>query len=215
MASRRRSRISRSSAAVLLLTACSCGGGALETALDVKDVTRKPDGVLLEPAPAVPNPEERGKAQEGVVALRQPISDEQIGELARDYVRAYVNGQVSPLLTDDAVMFGDNGRSSPRAALVNWVLERFRQHVQDYQTLHKDIVRQEKLERWGHDDLGPHSDPPRPSEMHTGDVFARVPLDPAMSATGDPLFHNTLVLLVRRAPDRKLKIAGLSETDAP
>ena len=51
--------------------------------------------------------------------------------------------------------------------------------------------------------------------MHTGDVFARVPLDPAMSAAGDPLFHNTLVLLVRRAPDRKLKIAGLSETDAP
>jgi hypothetical protein len=198
----------------------ACGGSTLETALDVKDATRKPDGVLLEPAPAVPNPEERGKAQEGVVALRQPISDEQIGELARDYVRAYAamgqaGTQVSTLLTDDAVLFGDNGRSSPRPQLVSWVTQRWQQHVQDYRQLHKDIVRADRLERWGHEDIGPHSDPPRPTEMRSGDVFARVPLDPVASSAGDPLFRNTLVLLVRRAPDRKLKIAGLAETDTP
>jgi len=193
-----------------------CGGAALDTALDVKDATRKPDGVLLEPAPAVPPAEENGKAQDGVIALRQPISDEQIGELARDYVHSYAtNAAVQTLLTDDAVLFGDNGRSTPKAALVRWVQERWQAHIPDYRAFHKDIVRLEKLERWAHDDLGPHTDPPRPSEMRHGDVFTRIPLDPSPSSAGDPLFHNTLVLLVRRGADRKLKIAGLAETDTP
>ncbi len=198
--------------------ACSaCGGGALETALDVKDATRKPDGVLLEPAPAVPPAEEHGKAQAGVVALRQPVSDEQIGELARDYVRAYVTGggQISSLLTDDAVLFGDNGKSTPRVQLVSFALQRYQQHVQDYRNLRSDVARLDKLERWSHDDLGPHTEPARPSEMRNGDVLARLPLDPKLSSAGDPLFRNTLVMLVRRGPDRKLKIAGLAETDAP
>ncbi|HEX4515750.1 MAG TPA: hypothetical protein VH054_19515, partial [Polyangiaceae bacterium] len=63
-----------------------CGGANLETQLDLKDATRKPDGVLVEPPPAMPAPEERGTTQAGVLALRQPIGDEQIAEVVKKYV---------------------------------------------------------------------------------------------------------------------------------
>jgi hypothetical protein len=51
--------------------------------------------------------------------------------------------------------------------------------------------------------------------MHVGDILVRFQLDPALSAQGDPLFHNTLVMLLRRGPEHQLKIAGLAEVDTP
>ncbi len=195
----------------------ACGGVALDTALDVKDVPRKPDGVLLEPAAAIPTPEERGKVQAGVVALRQPIGNEQIGELVKGYVHSYIDrrGQLSELLTDDAVLFVDNNRSSPRTALNTFMTQKWQAHQQDYIHLQRDVARLDRLERWTSDDLSPHTDPPRPPEMHAGDIYARVPLDQVLSSQGDPLFHNTLIVLIRRDADRKIKIAGLAETDTP
>ena len=174
--------------------------------------------MLLEPPPAIPPPEDKGRAQDGVLALRQPISDDQVADVARAYVRSYARpgGPVSTLpLTDDAVKIEENGRTSPKSALITFATERWTQHRQEYQALHRDIVRADHLERWSHDDLGPRSDPPRPSEMRDGDVLARVPLDQVLSAAGDPLFRNTLVLLLRRGPDRTLKIAGIGELDSP
>jgi len=211
--------VGRASLFVLLLAA-SCGGGALDTALEVKEAPRKPDGVLLEPPPAVPAVEERGRAQDGVVALRQPVSDEQLAEVAREYVRVYTQsgGNVSvlnQLLTDDAVLFDANGHSTPRPNIVQFVQNKFSLHPQDYHSLQDDIVRADNLQRWAHDDLGPRTDPPRPPEMRAGDIYARLPLETRLSAAGDPLFHNTLVMLVRRGADHKLRIAGLMETDTP
>jgi hypothetical protein len=200
-----------------MLFAAGCGGAALGTSLDVKEAPRKPDGVLLEPAPAIPPPEDHARAQDGVVALRQPISDEQVADVAREYIHAYTQnrGNVLALLTDDAVLFGDNGRSTPRPTILTFATSKWQQHVQDYQTMHRDIVRADRMERWGHEDIGPRTDPPRPIEMKQGDIFARFPLDPALGAAGDPLFKNTLVLLLRRGPEKQLKIAGLAETDLP
>ena len=215
----RRSKISETTLAVVLLAgAAGCGGAGLETSLELKDATRRPDGVLVEPAPAIPPPEEHGSAQAGVVALRQPISDEQIAELVHRYVRSFIDGEIDAfvdLTTNDAVLFGDSGRSAPRTALVQTLRSRYQQHVQDYRALHDDIARLDRLERWAYEDLGPFTDPPRPAEMRKGDVYVRVPLDPRLSNAGDPLFRNTLVLLVRRDSDHTLKVAGLAETDTP
>lgn len=182
------------------------------------DTTRHPDGVLVEPAPAIPVAEEHGSAQAGVVALRQPISNEQIGETVHKYIHAFTEGErdgFDDLLDSDAVLFGDNGRSAPRTALLQSLRGRFQQHQQDYHAIHEDIARLDRLERWSSDDLGPFTDPPRPPEMRKGDVYVRVPLDPKLSATGEPLFRNTLILLLRRGPDHTLHIAGLAETDSP
>lgn len=213
MPSPRASKICRSAIFALL----GCGGAGLQTSLEVKETARKPDGVLLEPSPAIPPAEDRGRSGDGVVALRQPITDDAIADVAREYVRVYTskNGLIATLLTDDAVKLEDNGRSSPKPTLITFVQQKYQQHPQDYRTLQRDVVRAEKLERWRFEDIGPRTDPARPAEMRAGDILARMPLDPVLSAQGDPLFHNTLVLLLRRGPERQLKIAGLEETDSP
>ena len=199
-----------------------CGGASLQTALDVPDSARHPDGVVVEPAPAIPPAEERGSSQAGVVALRQPISDEQIGELARRYVRAFTEGDLNAfinaleeMMDPNAVLFGDNGRSAGRMALMQNLRMRYQQHAQEYAQIHDDITRLDRMERWSYDDLGPFTDPPRPAEMRKGDVYARIPLDPHTSTAGDPLFRNTLIVLIRRDADRVLRIAGMEETDSP
>jgi len=194
-----------------------CGASNLETQLDLKDATRKPDGVLVEPTPAMPSPEERGTTQAGVLALRQPIGDEQIAEVVKKYVRAFVetdrNG-FADLFENDAVMFMDNGRSSARTTITQNFDERIRQHRGEYR-LYPDVARLDRIMQWSAEDLGPHTDPPRPNEMKAGDVYARIPMQSPLSQAGDPLYKNTLVVLLRRGADRQLKIAGVAETDQP
>lgn len=201
----------------MLLACAGCGGAGLDTQLELKDATRKPDGVLVEPTPAIPNPEEHGSTQAGVVALRQPVGAEQIGELVLKYVGAFVADDpsaFSELFESDAVMFGDNGRSTPRVTIIQNFQQREQQHRVDY-AKNRDIARLDRMVQWTSEDLGPHTDPPRPSEMRSGDVFARVPLQSPLSTAGDPLYRNTLLLLVRRSADHQLKIAGVAETDTP
>lgn len=195
-----------------------CGGASLDTQLEVKEAARHPDGVVVEPPPAIPDAEEHGSAQAGVLALRQPISDEQIGELVHRYIRAFIDGDISQfedMVDANAVLFGDNGRSATRVALLQNLRIRYQQHAQDYRALHDDIARLDRLERWSSDDLGPFTDPARPIEMRKGDVYTRIPIIAQPSSTGDPLFRNTLILLVRRGADHVLRIAGLQETDSP
>lgn len=194
-----------------------CGASNLETQLDLKDATRKPDGVLVEPTPAMPSPEERGTTQAGVLALRQPIGDEQIAEVVKKYIRAFVDNDSSAfgeLFENDAVMFADNGRSTARTTITQNFSERVRQHRAEYR-LYPDVARLDRIMQWSSEDLGPHTDPPRPNEMKPGDVYARVPMQSPLSQAGDPLYKNTLVILLRRGPDRQLKIAGIAETDQP
>ncbi len=202
---------------MLVALATACGGASLDTALEIKDVSRHPDGVVVEPPPAIPFAEEHASAGDGVVALRQPISNEQIGDIVHKYVRAFTEGErdsFDDLLDDNAVMFADGGRSQPRAALLQALRSRYQQHAQEYRALREDIARLDRIERWSSDDLGPFTDPPRPPEMRKGDVFVRVPLDPQLSpTTGEPLFRSVLTLLLRRGPDHVLRIAGLGESD--
>jgi hypothetical protein len=211
----RRSKISELLVAATLLV--GCGASNLETQLDLKDATRKPDGVLVEPTPAMPSPEERGTTQAGVLALRQPIGDEQIAEIVKKYIHAFVDtdrNSFSELFENDAVMFMDNGRSSARSTITQNFDERIRQHRGEYRH-YPDVARLDRIMQWSSDDLGVHTDPPRPNEMKPGDVYARIPLQSPLSQSGDPLYKNTLVLLLRRGADRQLRIAGVAETDSP
>jgi hypothetical protein len=212
-----RSRRSKICEIAIALSCACCGGAGLDTQLELKDATRKPDGVLVEPTPAMPAPEERGSTQAGVLTLRQPIGDEQIAEVAKKYVHAFMftdRTEFADLFESDAVMFGDNGRSSARATITQNFDERVRQHRAEYRQ-YPDVARLDRIMQWSSEDLGPHTDPPRPNEMKSGDVYARIPMQSPLSQAGDPLYKNTLVLLLRRGPDRQLKIAGIAETDAP
>lgn len=219
MARCRRSKISDAlfAAALAGCGLVGCGGANLETQLDLKDATRKPDGVLVEPPPAMPAPEERGTTQAGVLALRQPIGDEQIAEVVKKYVHAFAENDrngFAELFESDAVMFADNGRSTARATITQNFDERIRTHRGEYRQ-YPDVARLDRIMQWSSEDLGPHTDPPRPSEMKPGDVYARIPVQSPLSQAGDPLYKNTLVLLLRRSADRQLRIAGVAETDSP
>ncbi len=150
--------------APMLLACAACGPASLDTQLELKDATRKPDGVLVEPPPAVPSAEERGSTQAGVVALRQPIGSEQISEVVLKYIGAFVADDASAfsdLFESDAVMFGDNGRSAPRNTIVQNFQQRTQQHRAEY-AKNRDIARLDRMVQWSSDDLGPHTDPPRP-----------------------------------------------------
>src|SRR4029077_13270137 len=123
------------------------------------DATRKPDGVLVEPAPAMPAPEERGSPQAGVLPLRQPIGDEQIAEVVKKYVHAFMltdRTEFADLLESDAVMFADNGRSTARATITQNFDERIRQHRAEYRQ-HPDVARLDRIMQWSSEDLGPHT----------------------------------------------------------
>ena len=68
------------------------------------------------------------------------------------------------------------------------------------------------------EDLGPHTDPPRPTEMRRGRrLRARAAVDAALARNGDPLVGDMLVLLAppRARIRRSCKIAGVAEIDAP
>lgn len=204
--------------ALLVPAAAACGhGNTLETALEVPTTPRQPDGVLVEPPPAVPSPNDPGAARLGVVALRPPVSDEQVAVVVRAYVTALEYEAIEDLwdlLTPDAVSLEAGARVN-RVGLRQRFDERFRRRE-----LHRlrglDIARLDKLERYGFSDLGPASDPQRPTEMREGDMYVRVPMSAPLGANGEKLVGDVLVLLLRRdETQKKLKIAGVAEIDNP
>lgn len=194
------------------MSCAACGGGspsALSTPNPSADEPkRKPDGVLLEPAPAVPVAVERADAR-GVVALKQGLSLEEIRTVVRQLMRAYENEQpdgVNVLLTPDATdLYARWGRDQILAKL----RERFgRLEYQKMRGL--DVAHVERAEVREFDDLLPTGARARPADMAPGDVVVRVPMTAPMS-NGERLFDDVLVLMLRREKGQ-LKIAGIGET---
>ena len=204
--------------ALLAPASAACGhGGALETALEVPTTPRQPDGVLVEPPPAVPSPNDPGAARLGVVALRPPVSDEQVAAVVRAYVAALeyeATEDLWELFTPDAVSLEPGARVN-RVGLRQRYDERFRRG-EFHRLRGLDIARLDKLERFGFADLGPATDPQRPTEMRDGDLYVRVPMSAPLGTNGEKLVGDVLVLLLRRDEEqKKLKIAGVAEIDNP
>lgn len=192
---------------------CAACGGVSPSARSTPDPSaeepkRKPDGVLLEPAPAVPVAVERADAR-GVVALKQGLSLEEIRALVRQLMRAYESEQpegVNVLLTPDATdLYARWGRDQILAKL----RERFTRL--EYQKIRGlEVAHVERAEVREYDDLLPTGARARPADMAPGDVVVRVPMTAPMS-NGERLFDDVLVLMLRREKGQ-LKIAGIGET---
>jgi len=163
--------------------------------------------VVLEQPLTVPDVTERGKAEDGVVALREPYESRALVDLVKAYFRAWEHEDtdgLSRMLTSDAILLRRPG--------VN-VVESFRVRLRTYEYQRiagLEVARFDRLERHGFGDL-PSSE--RPLEMRDGDVLVRVPVL-VSRVQGDPLFGESLVLLVRR-DEGALRIAGLAEEGAP
>ena len=216
MATTRPSKLcdSRSAAvalAVLALAGCPARP-PLITAVDVPPAPRHPDGVLIEPSPAIPPVEDSARAR-GVVALREPLADEAIKYVVRQYVRAWTTESLDgleQLLTADAVSL--DAAHQTRAQLRDaW---RTRMQNLDFKKLAgAEVARLDHIERYDYADLGIPGAPARPSEMHPGDVLARVPIaTPRVGA--EQLFPDVVVLLLRRDEGR-YRVAGIGEAGGP
>jgi hypothetical protein len=184
----------------------SCGAPQLPvTAVELPDAPRRPDGVVLEPEPAVPEVKESA-ASRGVVALREPLGGEAVVTIVHMLFRGFIHqdkDDLANLATSDAVALGP--QRSP-------LLERWQKMLaeHDYKRLAgSEVARIDRIERYAYEDLGGAGAPARPPEMHPGEILVRVPV--ATPRVGsDQLFGDVVVLLLRRDGQR-FRIAGFGE----
>jgi hypothetical protein len=195
------------SALVALACASCAGAGSLETATELPKAPRRPDGVVLEPAPAMPVASDRAAAT-GIVALREPLADKDVEDVVRAYIRAFEREDVDALvqlLAQEASPLGRAGNKNQLVDLWRTKIKNF-----EYQKLAGvEVARIAQIEKHTYDTLGASGAPSRPTEMRPGDLYVRVPI--ATPRVGsDQLFGDLLVLLLRRE-DGRLKIAGQAD----
>jgi hypothetical protein len=183
--------------------ALACGGGTFPTVTELPKAPRRPDGVVLEPAPAMPDSVARSDAALPIAALHEPPDDRALGALVRRYFLAWEREDVEALtrlLSADATLLGHAGGRP---------IEAFRARLRRYEYQRiagLEPARFDRLERHRYVDLDARQ---RPREMREGDLLLRVPVLVARIG-GDPLFGDTLVLLVRRE-DEGLRVAAIGE----
>jgi hypothetical protein len=172
---------------------------------------RRPDGVVLEPSPALPSVAARGPSG-GVLALRVPMGSDAVADVVRLFIDAWQRESIdalASLLTPDAGPIEARGRGS-RALVEGW-RQRLRAH--GYARLAGvEVVRPDRIERWEAEELGVSGAPARPPDMRPGELLVRAAVEvPVVS--GERLFGDQIVMIVR--PDEgRIKIAAYGETDA-
>jgi hypothetical protein len=190
--------------ALVLVSALSGCARSFESVTELPKTSRKPDGVVLDRPVTLPESDERGRTADRVVALREPFETRAIEELIKAYFHGWEHEDaeaIGRLLTDDAVLL-----KRPGAGVVDAIRTRMRTY--EYQRLAGlEVARFDRLERFAYADL--EGSATRPAEMREGDLLVRVPLLVARVG-GDPLFGDSLVLLLRRQ-DGAARIAGIAE----
>ncbi len=213
---RKSKRFSRACAVALAVVPLACGGASREanvTAVEIPDAPRRPDGVVVEPPPAMPDVTEHAQPG-GVVALREPLADEAIAGVVSAMFRAFAHEDgdaLAALLTSDAEALGERVRGHARGSLLDQWRARLRNLPYD-RLGNREVVRLDQIERWSYAELDGAGPIDRPSEMRPGDVLVRVPVaTPRIDS--EQLFGDVVLLLLRRE-GQAFKIAGESEDSA-
>jgi len=211
----RASKLCEASLAIALGAALACGApqaGVVAPAASDEAPPRRPDGVVVEPPPAMPSAVVRAPAR-GVVALREPLGGDAVRELVTKLMDAWVRESVEGLLDLVAPDAGPmDRRSSGRAKLLeDW---RARMQAHEYNRLEGvQLVRPERIEHWDWQDLASPDAPPRPPDMRADEIYVRVPLE-VTRAAGEKVFGDVVELLVRTDAG-KLRITAYRESDEP
>lgn len=191
----------------LLLVLTACGGG-WESTTELPKAPRRPDGVAIEPPPALPATADHAAAQ-GVVALIEPLADKDVEDVVRAYIRAFEREDepgLVQLLAQDATRIGGTGGT--RQQLIEAWKTRMKSY--EYQRLAgSEVARYSEIERLTYESVGAHPTYVRPNDMRPGDLYVRVPiLTPRLGS--EQLFGDVVVLVLRRE-DGRLKIAGQAD----
>jgi len=177
----------------------------------VRPSERQPDGVVIEPAPAVPDPDERVPVS-GIVALRAPLGSDAVVMVVRRLFRAFARDDADALqaiLTDDAVVLAPSrGKGS--------LIEQWRTRLKNaaYARLAGlELVDGDRIARFTYEDLAVPGAPTRPTGMKPGEILVRFAV-PTPRLGSEQLFGDGMTLLLRRE-GRVYKIAGAGEENAP
>lgn len=169
---------------------------------------RRPDGVVVEPPPAIPSAVAQADAR-GVVALYGALTTGEIRDCVEALMAAWQEGSadaLSALLTGDAGPM-QNRRRGPGALIEGW---RQRLRARDYRRLEGlELVRLDRVEHYSWGELGVDGAPARPPDMRADETLVRVPLEVTQVA-GEKYFEGTIVLLVR-AEQGRARIAAYDE----
>ena len=197
----------------LIALLAACGAEAIPTAAEMPIEPRHPDGVVLEPPPAIPDAGDLATAR-GVVALREPLSDDAVKKTIHAYFIAFVKEDrtaIEKLLTEDIVELGSQGRNGKDALAAEW---KARVSSLEYGRLEGSTVEDlDNIERYHYGDLGGAGRDSRPPEMRPSDLLVKVRVLEARVA-GERYFGDTIIFLLRR-DSADYKIAGIEERDAP
>jgi hypothetical protein len=185
------------------------------TSVALPDAPREPDGVVLEPTPALPEAEERAPA-DGVVALRPPLGNDAVVTVVHRLFRAFARSDgeaLQAIMTEDASSLGPaRTHGGGRGTL----LEQWRPRLKNpayARLVGVELVTPDQITRFSYEDLGVAGAPERPPQMLPGDVLVRFPIT-APRTGSEALFGDEMTLLLRR-DGRTFKIAGATEENEP
>jgi hypothetical protein len=178
-------------------------GPRFATARELPEAPRRPDGVVVDPSPELPEATEVGEPQATLVALKPPLPEKAARSVVAAYFRAIVAEDLEALgelATPDANA-PSKGRGNASSIVDLW---RGRMRHFRYRSLANEMLYQEAdLEFYRYDDLenAAVGRPQRPPEMARSDLLLRVPML-VVRAGSDRAFGEEVVFLLRRDRDR-------------
>jgi len=178
-------------------------GPAFATAAELPEAPRRPDGVVVDPSPELPQAVEVADPGSTLVALKPPLPEKAARSVVAAFFRAIVAEDLealSDLATPDASAPNRN-RGSASSILDHW---RGRMRHFRYRSLASDVLYQEAdVELYRYDDLEAMvaGRPQRPPEMARSDLLLRVPML-VVRAGSDRAFGDEILFLLRRGGDR-------------
>jgi hypothetical protein len=201
----------------------------MATVVELPKTPRQPDGVFLDPEPALPRAVAKAPAR-GIVSLKEPVGDGILRAAIETFFAAFTDHEPDALdgvLSHSARLLDSHGASSYTV-----VRDELLRRVAAFKASNVTKVQIDGVERYEYDDLevdGTSAALPRrgqdlsgmrarPSEMRPGDILARVHLI-VPRVGGDRLFGDVVVLLFRWDEDAegsgsgRLRVVGFDEQD--
>jgi hypothetical protein len=184
--------------------------------VELPKTPRQPDGVVLDPEPALPRAAESVPAR-GVIALKEPIGEAVVAAAVDAFFIPFTSHEPEALegvLSHAARLLDSHGASS-----YTIVRDELLRRIAAFKLAGVRSVHVDGIERYDYGDLGESGAQSRPAEMRKGDILARVHLT-TPHLGGDRLFGDIVVLLFRWDEDAdgpgraRLRVVGFDEADA-
>ena len=171
---------------------------------------RQPDGVMVEPEPAIASVRLRASASSALTTLVEPVRDEQVEALVRRLVEACVKedmeGFASQFASDAGLLDLTGGVGTKAALLDSW---RRRFASLDYTRLKGlEVIRPERLGRHAPEEI-----PWRLGQLERTEFVVVVPFE-VQRVGSEKLFPDRWILVLRRDPGG-LRVTGLGEMETP